>query len=192
MAHYADELSLAEARANYFAANHFPADGGYSKRWVRIELGPIALAFPNTAPRVRAVRFHDLHHVATGYETDLRGEAEIGAWEIASGCADHLAAWVLNLWAMWIGLLFWPRAIFRAFTRGRRSRNLYRASYDDRLLSTSVGETRHQLQLDQPEGPANSADRRAFAFWSVIALLCSLLGLALLLAPFLALAALLF
>ena len=45
----------------------FGDDGGYSKRWVRIELGKIALSFPNLPSRVRAVRFHDLHHVLTGY-----------------------------------------------------------------------------------------------------------------------------
>jgi hypothetical protein len=31
------------------------------------------------------------------YETDLPGEAEIAAWEIASGCARYQAAWILNL-----------------------------------------------------------------------------------------------
>src|SRR2546425_10008425 len=71
--------------------------------WVRLKLGPVLLWFPNTRGRVRAVRLHDLHHIATGYTTTPVGEAEIGAWELASGCGDYLAAWVLNLGAVPIG-----------------------------------------------------------------------------------------
>ena len=51
------------------------------------------MPFPNTPSRKRAVRYHDLHHALTGYATDLTGEFEISAWEIGSGCADHVAAW---------------------------------------------------------------------------------------------------
>ena len=46
---------------------------------MRLAFGPVRFAFPNTAGRVRAVRYHDLHHVVTGYATDWTGEAEIGA-----------------------------------------------------------------------------------------------------------------
>ena len=67
---------------------------------MRLQAGPIPLFIPNTRSRVRAVRVHDVHHVVTGYATTFAGEAEIGAWEIASGCADHGAAWVLNILAL--------------------------------------------------------------------------------------------
>src|SRR4030095_2853358 len=60
-------------------------DGGYSDRWVRVETKPIPFYFPNWPSRVAAARLHDLHHIATDYETDWPGEAEIAAWEIASG-----------------------------------------------------------------------------------------------------------
>ncbi len=77
--------TLREGRQAYFAENGLPADGGYQDRWVVIKLGGIPVfAFPNTKDRRRAVPFHDLHHVLTGYGTDLRGEAEIGA------CDDDL------------------------------------------------------------------------------------------------------
>src|SRR5690348_8708353 len=83
---YPDELTMREARDRYFEANRFGADGGYASKWVDIKLGPIPMPFPNTASRVRAVKYHDLHHVLTGYDTDWRGEFEISAWEIAAGC----------------------------------------------------------------------------------------------------------
>ena len=105
MADYPSELTLREALATYFRSNGVPPGGGYDDKWVVIRARSIPIAaFPNTAERVRALRLHDLHHVLTGYDTDLAGEAEIGAWEIASGCRDFWAAWVLNGLAALAGL----------------------------------------------------------------------------------------
>lgn len=181
MTRYADDLPLRTARARYFRDNGFADDGGYGAAWVKLELGPIALALPNTPQRVRAVRYHDLHHVATGYATDWTGEAEIAAWEIASSCADHYAAWLLNLWAMAIGLVIAPRAVWRAFARGRRSRNLYREPWGDALLEERVGALRARLGL-VPGAAARStrrpADVVAFAGWSAVALGLALATLA--------------
>jgi hypothetical protein len=170
---YDDALTLREARALYFERNGFPADGGYTAKWVKLAVGPIPCGFPNTPGRVRAVRFHDLHHVVTGYPTSWEGEAEIGAWEVASSCAGHLAAWVLNLYAMAIGLWMAPRATFRAFARGRRTRNLYRRSWDEALLDGRVGELRGELGLGAAEAaaaPLPARDRLAFLGWSAAAL----------------------
>jgi len=137
-----------EARARYFAENGF-GDGGYDDRWVvlRVSGWPL-LAFPNSAQRVRSVRIHDVHHVLTGYATSWRGEGEIAAWELASGCRDHWAAWLLNLSAAAIGGVIAPRATWRAFRRGRRSRNLYDREWDDAILEGTVGELRRELGLD--------------------------------------------
>jgi ubiquinone biosynthesis protein Coq4 len=137
-----------EARARYFAENGF-GEGGYDDRFVVLRIAGLPLVvFPNTKQRVRSVRFHDVHHVLTGYATSWRGEGEIAAWELASGCRDHWAAWVLNSWAALIGLLIAPRAIARAFRRGRASRNLYDRDWDDALLERGVGELRRELGLD--------------------------------------------
>jgi ubiquinone biosynthesis protein Coq4 len=145
---YPDTDRLADARARYFTDNGFPSDGGYSARWVRIALGPVPVYIYNSASRVRAVRLHDLHHVLTEYDTTLIGEAEIGAWELASGCKDYVAAWGLNLGAVLIGLCLSPRRVMAAFARGRRSDNLYGRSYDDALLQRSVGSLRRELSLE--------------------------------------------
>jgi hypothetical protein len=58
---------------------------------VKLNSGRLKLAFPNTQARIRAVRYHDLHHVVTDYETNWKGESEIGAWEVATGCRDFMA-----------------------------------------------------------------------------------------------------
>lgn len=103
MAAYSSELTLRDARQQYFVLNGF-GDGGYQATWVKLKAGPIPIYFPNTKARVRAVKFHDVHHVLTEYQTTWSGEAEIGAWEIASGCGRHYPAWLLNLNAFAIGL----------------------------------------------------------------------------------------
>jgi hypothetical protein len=180
---YADSLSLRDARRVYFDANSFGDDGGYAKRWVLVKLGPVPIWFPNSAGRVKAVRYHDLHHVATGYDTDLVGEGEIGAWEVASGCRGFVAAWVLNLVAMVLGSVLAPARVFRAFVRGRHSRNLYGDAFDDALLASSVGALRQRLGLDGAPPSPTTSDRAAFAGWFTAAIATYLLLSVLVLAP---------
>lgn len=182
--YYDEALPLRIARARYFEDNAFGEDGGYSKKWVALQLGPLPFAFPNSAARVRAVKYHDLHHVVTGYATDLVGEAEIGAWEIGSGCAGFVAAWILNLYAMTLGFLSGaPGAVFRAFVRGRHTRNLYRTDYDDALLDAKLGDIRTRLDLDGAAPIASAGDRVAFVAWSSVALALTAGTAAALLAP---------
>lgn len=187
MKEYEDALRVRDARARYFESNGF-GEGGYDAKWVKLALGPIPFAFPNSAARVRAVRLHDLHHVATGYDTNVLGEAEIGAWEIGSSCRGFVAAWILNLYAMQLGLWINPAAVFRAFVRGRHTGNLYRGEWDEALLEARVGELRERLGLSAPAPEATGIDRAAFLGWSALALLLALATSALVLAPFVLLA----
>ena len=166
MSLYNPESTLREAREHYFELNRFEG-GGYEEGWVKMRAGFVPIWFPNTVARVKAVRFHDLHHVLTEYPTTWRGEAEIGAWEVATGCAAHYQGWLLNLLAFAIGLLINPRGVYRAFMRGRRSRNLYRLTFSDELLARKVGDVRRELDLDKTPAPPAPADRKAFIFWSL-------------------------
>jgi hypothetical protein len=151
------------ARARYFADNGF-SEASYTERWVKLRLGPIPFAFPNTGSRKRAIPLHDLHHVATGYATTFVGEAEIGAWEIGGGCTDYWAAWALNVSAFAVGLLLSPRRVYRAFVRGRHSKTLYHGGWRVELLDRSVDELRAELGVDR-DTPARWSDRAAFAAW---------------------------
>ena len=163
-------LTLREGREGYFERSGI--EPGYDARWVTLRAGGIpVLAFPNTAARVRAVRFHDLHHVVTGYDTSWTGEAEIAAWEIATGCGSFAAAWLLNLGAFAVGLCIAPRAVFRAFARGRHSANLYhRGEWSEALLDGGVAELRAELGLDRGAPRAGAADVAAFAGWVAAAI----------------------
>lgn len=155
--------TILDARTQYYRDNMFGEDGGASKRWVVFKLGPLPFVIPNSKARMRAVAYHDVHHILTGYQTDWRGEFEISAFEVAGGCRDFWVAWVLNLMGMFVGAFALPRRTFAAFVRGRRSGNLYRVSDLAPVLTRDVEGVRQELGLHDESIEATAADRRAFA-----------------------------
>lgn len=175
---YSSNLTLGDARELYFALNNL-GRGGYEDKWVKVEYGPFRFYFPNTKSRVKAVRYHDLHHVLTEYDTSLAGECEIGAWEVATGCAGYFTAWFLNLSVFAVGLFLNPTGVYRAFLRGRRSGNLYRFPFDEELLSAKVRDVRGKLRLNEAVPPPALNDNAAFVLWSIVsaATLLTVVGL---------------
>ena len=164
-------MTLHEARASFFARSGLGADGGYGARWVRVETKPFPVYFPNTACRVEAAKLHDLHHIAMEYDTDWPGEAEIAAWEIASGCGRHGWAWLLNLGAFEVGMALFPKRLYRAFMRGRHAANLYREGFPESELSNkTVGWLRNRLRSSPDDSRPSIRDRLAFAFWCLVAI----------------------
>jgi hypothetical protein len=151
----------------------------------------VSLKIPNSSARVRALRFHDLHHVLTGYDTDFAGEAAIGAWELASGCAGFPAAVVLNLGSVLFGIFTGPGPILEAFARGRTTRNLYgEGRFDDALLARTVGDLRRELGLCRPRRAPQLADAIGLAFMWLGASMLLLFATSIVLGALLALAAL--
>lgn len=179
MTTYDEHQTVAQARQQYFAANHFGADGGYNDPWIQMKLGRLPFALPNLAARVRAVRLHDVHHIATGYATDWRGEFEIAAWEIAAGLRQHYVGWALDLWALAVGLFVAPGAVWRAYLRGRQTLNLYQREDGEAYLLQTVGALRQALGLHHPLCQARWSDWLHFAGWAAVSV-----GWTLLSAPF--------
>lgn len=160
---------MLQARTAYFEANGFGEDGGYSKPTVTVYLFGLPIAFPNTAGRKEAVVFHDMHHVVTGYATSNLGEAEIGAWELGSGCAGVRAALVLNTLSLLLGVFRSPRRVFRAFVRGRQTTNLYGGD-PAALLEREVEDVRRELGLERAVRRATAADALSFAGYMALSL----------------------
>src|SRR5262245_57565268 len=149
------------AAAHQLAMADTGVDADAAARWVWIKIGPIPFAYPNTAGRKRLVQAHDLHHLLTGYGTDLLGEAELGAWELGTGLRDRSAV----RYAIRVFGFMLPRFATRlrtAFVRGRRCRNLLGRALDDAMLSRTVAEVRGELGLDRPIPEASPEDRRAW------------------------------
>ena len=148
-------LRVRDALDVYLAENGFRI-AEYDARWTPASLFGIPFAVPNTAAHRRGIMRHDLHHVATGFGTDLAGEGEISAWEVGGGLRSTGAdvASLVLLGAV-TGYLLAPR---RAREAGRRSgkRNLFAADearYAE-LLEMTLGELRESLGLPR-EGIAS-------------------------------------
>ncbi len=121
-------------------------------------LGWIRIYFPNTSARKRAVQIHDLHHILTEYDTTLLGEAEIKAWELGSGgWQRHRIVLLFMLAAIPLGLWLDPRALWRAYRRGKNCRNLFDRECDDGILAETVGSVRARLGITAALHPAQRA-----------------------------------
>jgi hypothetical protein len=82
-----------------------------------------------------------------------------------------IAAWLLNLGGMALGMLIAPRRTWRAWLRGRQSQSLYGRDLDGALLARRLGELRRELGLDKRRrdlAPARASDRLLFLlFWQI-------------------------
>lgn len=144
--------TVREAFERYLAINGF-STASYTARTVDIPIGPLTVPLPNTKGRQEIVRWHDLHHLVTGYGTDLVGEAEIGAWELRAGCLS-LAAYVYNGMAAATGLVIAPLRTVRAFRDAAGCTTLYRLALDyDHTLGISLAELREKTGVP-PAGMA--------------------------------------
>ena len=159
-----DPRNLGAALREHLGASGLPVDSGVSLRWIWVRFLGIPVVFPNFDARRAILVTHDVHHLLTGYRTDWRGEAEIGGFEIASGCKQFWAAWFFNFGGFLFGLVIAPRRTFTAFVRGRRCTNFYGAD-QERMLEHTVDAARCELGLDRVMGPAMAGDAIAFVGW---------------------------
>ena len=161
------DITLREGLHRHLAEHGFPQDGGDTERWVVLRVGPIPVCLPNLAVRRRAMLPHDLNHVVSGYDHDLVGELEIGAWEIGGGCSHYLAAWVLAWSGLVPGVVIAPKRVFAAFVRGRRTHNLF-GTDTEAILDRPLAEVRASLGLNE-QYRWNARDAVVFAGVVVLA-----------------------
>src|SRR5262245_47490792 len=86
-----ESMNVRAARDAYLEENGFTVDA-YDERWTWATFLGVRFAVPNTAKHRWGIMLHDLHHVATGFGTDLAGEGEISAWELGAGGLAGLRA----------------------------------------------------------------------------------------------------
>jgi hypothetical protein len=148
---YPPTITLREGRDRYLAENGFTMDT-YTETSSRVPvMFGIHVTLPSPLQRRQALPMHDLHHVVTGYGTDLAGEAEISAWETSRGLGP-LGLYVRSL--IWLGdtqgMLLRPRRTWRAFRAAPGKGSLFgRFDEYERLLRRSVGEVRRELGLSE-------------------------------------------
>jgi hypothetical protein len=150
-------MNVRDARDAYLATNGFTVEA-YDAKWTDASLLGIKFRVPNTKKHRVSIMLHDLHHVATGFGTDLTGEGEISAWEARRGLGAF-GAYVASIVAsgVLLGLLVAPRRTARAWRNSSSNASLFPlvqhpdfvARYE-RLLTLTVGELRRELGV--PEG----------------------------------------
>src|SRR5262245_21394704 len=130
---------------------------------------------PNIETRRRFLKYHDLHHLVTGYSVGRIGEGEVSAWELGTGSAFvSPMLGVMNLIALSTGLVLEPRRMWRAFRRGCTSGNLYPATIRadvDRGRWSDIEALREDLLETEPSGGPVAIRAVEFAFYSAIAML---------------------
>jgi len=150
--------SLEDDRRRFFHSTGFDARA-YDRRWLSFRLRPLTIHYPMTRGLRAALPRHDLHHILTGYAADVVGEAEIAAWELASGCGRNATAWYGNLAFMSLGVLLAPVRTLAAFVRGRSSANLYADPTPlERLLEQPTESLRDRLGLTHSTRRGTLAD----------------------------------
>ncbi len=152
-------LTVSEGRDRYLNENGFTLEG-YDKKWTPASVFGLSFSIPNTRKHRLAIMRHDLHHVATGYGTDLIGEAEISAWELQKGVRGvgfYVGALIAS--GALMGLIIAPRRTIAAFRASGTSASLFESELTyDALLAMSVGELREIL--DVPHDGAALVPRR--------------------------------
>ncbi|MGH7294441.1 MAG: hypothetical protein ACRELB_05900 [Polyangiaceae bacterium] len=156
-------LPVERGRDAYLAENGFTVRA-YEDPWTEASFVGVRFRVPNTQRHRWAIRLHDLHHVATGYGTDLAGEAEISAWELRKGLRG-LDAYVgtIVVTAALAGMVFAPRRTIAAWRASHPGRSLFQTErrYEE-LLAMTVAELRSELGV--PERGIASCPRRLHAY----------------------------
>jgi hypothetical protein len=170
---YDPSLNLQQALDLFFEKYNLGEQGGLNSDWAYLDMKWFRIPFPNTVSRKKALVLHDIHHIVTGYQSDWQGEAEIAAWEVASGCGEYSAAWFLDLGGIAMGLFFYPVKTFKAFIRGRRTTNLYLGNYTkEDLLKMNIKEIQEKLKLDvMDSSAATPREILGFVGWSLVSAL---------------------
>jgi hypothetical protein len=143
-------MRVRDARDAYLAENGFTVKAYDSPTTEGSFLG-MKLAVPNPPSHQRAIRLHDLHHVATGFGTDHAGESEISAWQARRGlrAAGMYVAAIVTVNAL-LGVVFAPRRTMIALRTSSAGGSLFSMTVDyESLLERTVGELREMLALPQ-------------------------------------------
>jgi hypothetical protein len=118
-------MTVKEALIGFYKFNSLNLAQDFESHCVRVYVGCILAPVPNINARKKYLKFHDLHHIMSGYGIDRIGESEISAWELGSrSCRKPLIS-VMNLFALSTGFILSPGKVITAFHRGCRSKNLY-------------------------------------------------------------------
>jgi hypothetical protein len=165
-----NETRVSDALAAYLERYDL-GDGGYTDDWSVFTFGWVPVMLPNTDGRKKALRAHDMHHLATGCNAVYdEGELDLVAYELRSGGPGsfYLMGWMILLHLFALGTLVRPRHLFRLFVRARGTRNLFGKTVGEEIYGLSVGELRERLGLTRKGLVWNARDAMEFLGWTLL------------------------
>ena len=119
-------MTIEEELKAFYQKNGFGDALGSRSRTVPVYTGCMLVPLPNIETGRRFLKYHDIHHLLTGYSVGRIGEGEVSAWEPGAGSAFiSPTLGVMNLIALSSGLVLKPKRMWHAFQRGCRSLTLY-------------------------------------------------------------------
>ena len=125
-----DQISIHQALDLFYQNNGFaPIQAEQEPCTVHVYNGCLLVPLPNIAVRYKYLKYHDLHHILTGYSVGRIGEGEVSAWELGTGSMlNHPILGIMNLIALSTGFFLKPQRMWLAFQRGTTCQNLYTPS----------------------------------------------------------------
>jgi hypothetical protein len=125
-------VNLQVELAAFYKRSGFGETVGHRPRTVAVYTGCMLVPLPNIETRRLYLKYHDLHHLITGYSVGRIGEGEVSAWELGAGSAlISPTLGLMNLIALSTGLVLQPKRMWQAFRRGCRSQCLYPSKVRD-------------------------------------------------------------
>jgi len=126
---FADSCTLHEAMELFYQKNGFgPIAGDREPLTVGVYTGCLIVPMPNIGVRHKYLKYHDMHHILTGYTVGRIGEGEVSAWELGTGSMfRHPVLGIMNLIALSTGFFLKPKRMLQAYRRGLVSSNTYDA-----------------------------------------------------------------
>lgn len=116
---------------------------------VPVYTGCLLVPLPNIEMRHKYLKYHDLHHLITGFSVGRIGEGEVSAWELGTGSFFiNPILGIMNFIALSTGLVLEPKRMWEAFKIGAKSKNLYKAKTRKAIDSgqyNSVNELRERF-----------------------------------------------
>ncbi len=122
-------MTLDAALSDFYERHGFGDTPGQRPKTVPVYTGCLLVPLPNIETRNRYLKYHDLHHLVTGYSVGRIGEGEVSSWELGSGSmVQSPILGIMNLIALSTGWVLAKERMWEAYARGIRSRNLYSSS----------------------------------------------------------------
>jgi len=138
--------NLNEELENFYQKNGFGPLIGKRPLTVKVYTGCLLVPMPNIETRNKYLKYHDLHHLITGYSVGRIGEGEVSAWELGTGSfLKNPVLGVMNLIALSTGLVLDRNRMWQAYLRGSASHNIY-SSTDRKDVGTGKWQSLEEIK----------------------------------------------